>query len=37
LGGQSRESRRLIVHATALFFSVLLIGGKEKSCDWPTQ
>ena len=30
--GQSRESRRWIVHATALF--VFLIGGEEKSCDW---
>jgi hypothetical protein len=31
LGGQSRENRRWIVHATAIF--VLLIGGEEKSCD----
>jgi hypothetical protein len=32
LVGQSRESRRWIVHATALF--VFLIGGEEKSRDW---
>jgi hypothetical protein len=31
-GGQSGESRRWIVHATALF--VLLIGDEEKSCGW---
>jgi hypothetical protein len=30
--GNPRDSRRRIVHATALF--VFLIGGKEKSCDW---
>jgi hypothetical protein len=32
LVGQSRERRRWIVDATALF--AFLIGGEEKSCDW---